>query len=163
MIARTVAAVGIRAAILLSSLYAFADPGAAVPFPSNYREWTHVKTIFVGPRSKNFEQRGGFHHYYANQEAVEGYRSGKFPDGAVIVDEGVYTREEGGVILEGARRSVEVMRKDSLRYGGTGGWGFDRYEGENLTDGAAAAVRNACYSCHAKAQDRDFVYSEIRK
>jgi hypothetical protein len=163
MIARTLAAIGIPAAILLSGFYAFAEPGAAVPFPSNYREWTHVKTIFVGPQSKNFERRGGFHHYYANREAVEGYRTHKFPDGAVIVDEGVYTKEEGGVILEGARRTLDVMRKDSRRYAETGGWGFDQFAGDNRTDGAAAAVRDACFSCHAKAQDRDFVYSEIRK
>src|SRR5262249_29794487 len=101
MIARNVAISGIPIAILLSCIYSSADPGAAVPFPSNHREWTHVKTMFVGPQSKNFERRGGFHHYYANREAVEGYRTHKFPDGAVIVDEGVYTREEGGAMLEG--------------------------------------------------------------
>ena len=163
MISRHAANTGIAVGIVLGCFYAWADSSGAVPFPSDYREWTHVKTMYIGAQSKLFEQRGGFHHYYANSKAVEGYRTGKFPDGSVIVDEGVHTREEGGVILEGARRSVEVMSKDSQRYRDTGGWGFERFEGDNRTEGASAQVREACFNCHAKNQERDFVYSEMRK
>jgi cytochrome P460 len=155
--------IGIAVAVIAGCFLTSADPGAAVPYPVDYREWTHVKTMFIGPQSKLFEQRGGFHHYYANSKAVEGYRTCKFPEGAVIVDEGLNKREAGGVILEGSRRSVDVMRKDSRQYSDTGGWGFEHFEGDNQTDGASAQLRQSCFTCHAKNKDHDFVYSEMRK
>jgi hypothetical protein len=155
--------IGITAAVIAGCFLTSADPGAVVHYPADYREWTHVKTMFIGPQSKLFEQRGGFHHYYANSKAVEGYRTSKFPDGAVIVDEGLNTREAGGTILEGSRRSVEVMRKDIRQYSDTGGWGFERFEGDNQTEGALPQLRQACFACHAKNKDHDFVYSEMRK
>src|SRR3954451_6435388 len=84
---------------------------AVVPYPSGFRGWQHVKSIVVGPESPSFANRGGIHHYYANDKAAEGYRTGKFRDGSVIVDEGVFTKDgEGpakGITLEGERRSVE--------------------------------------------------------
>ena len=150
-------------AILACCFYASANPGAAIPYPVNYQEWTHVKTMFIGPQSKLFERRGGFHHYYANSKAVEGYHTFKFPDGAVIVDEGLNTREVDGVILEGSRRTVDVMHKDSQRYPDSGGWGFEHFEGDIQTEGASAQMRAACFTCHAKNKDHDFVYSEMRK
>jgi hypothetical protein len=49
---------------------------------------------------------------YANPDAVEGYRTGEFPDGAVIVYELVATKEQGGVISEADRRRVDIMSED---------------------------------------------------
>lgn len=81
----------------------------------------------------------------------------------MIVDEGLHARERDGLTLEGQGRSVEVMRKDSERYRETGGWGFERFEGDNKTGSASAEVKAACFACHSKKKDRDLVLSEFRK
>lgn len=137
-----------------------AQEGPAVPYPSEYRTWVMVKSYLITPESKLFKTRGGFHHFYANDKALEGYRMGKFPEGSVIVDEGVHAKDDGGVTIEAALRSVEVMHKDP-RYRATGGWGYERFEGDSTT-GSGGKVQAACFACHAKAQERDYVFSTSR-
>lgn len=143
------------------------DPAAqTVPFPHDYRSWQHVKSIVVGAGHRSFASRGGFHHYYANAKAVEGYRSGRFPNGAVIVDEGVLT-EDGigpakGIVMEGNRRTVDVMVKNDKLYRNTGGWGFEHFEGSEAKGQLDVSGQTKCYECHAKSKDRDHVYSAIR-
>jgi hypothetical protein len=138
----------------------------AVPFPHDYRAWQHVKSIVIGPEHKSFELRGGIHHYYANKKAVEGYRTGRFPNGSVIVDEAVWTQDATGqgkgIVLEGRSRFLDVMVKNDRLYKDTGGWGFEHFEGEKPTGVLDVDRRTRCYECHAKRQDRDHVYSAIR-
>ena len=91
-----------------------------------------VKSMVVGQAHASFPNRGGLHHYYANDKAVAGYRTGTFPDGAIVVDEAVFTKEgEGratGLLLEGERRFLDVMVKDAQRYKSTGGWGYEHFD-----------------------------------
>src|SRR5688572_6703009 len=101
-----------------------AQPAAAVPFPQDYRSWQHVRSIVVGAEHRSFASRGGIHHYYANPKAVEGYRTGRFPNGSIIVDEGVLT-ENGtgqmkGIVMEGHRRTLDVMIKNDRLYKDSG-------------------------------------------
>jgi hypothetical protein len=134
-----------------------------VPFPTEYRAWALVKSSLVGPQSKLFPIRGGFHHFYANDKALAGYRTGRFPDGSVLVDEGLYTREKDGIILEGPKRTVEVMMKNHRRYKDTGGWGFEGFEADNQLNGVLTAEeKTGCFTCHQKAA-RDSVFGELRK
>ncbi len=56
-----------------------------VPYPAGYRNWHHVKSMVIEEGHPLFGAFGGIHHLYANPKAIEGYKSGKFPDGAVIV------------------------------------------------------------------------------
>ncbi len=69
--------------ILTQIPYLFGDSGAGVPYPSGYRTWAVTRSFITGPDSKT----AGFHHYYANAKALQGFSTGSFPDGAVIVDE----------------------------------------------------------------------------
>src|ERR1043165_9995737 len=89
---------------LVGSIVYAARPEPAVPYPDGFRSWQHVKSVVVGPEASGFRNRGGFHHFYANAVAIEGYRSGKFPNGSVIVDEGVYAQNgedrQKGLLLE---------------------------------------------------------------
>ena len=153
--------------ILTGALAAAVALQAEVPYPSGFRGWQHVKSIVVGPEHPSFKNRGGIHHYYANDAAMEGYRTGKFRNGSVIVDEGVFTKDgEGqakGIVLEGERRSVEVMVKDDQLYKETGGWGFEAFDGDARTGKLEASGRAQCHSCHSKAKDRDYVFSAVRK
>jgi hypothetical protein len=158
--------VGSLTAVLIVAGAALAgQPAPAVPFPHGYRAWQHVKSIVVGPEHKSFPTRGGINHYYANHQAIEGYGTGRFPNGSVIVVEGVFTKDgEGqakGIVLEGDRRFLDVMVKNDRLYQETGGWGFDHFEGQERT-GLAISDRSKCYECHAKSKGRDHVFTSIR-
>jgi cytochrome P460 len=133
-------------------------------FPKEFRRWVHVKSVLVGPQSAAFATEGGIHHIYANEKALEGYNSGKFPDGSVIVYDLLETKEVAGNIIEGQTRRVDVMVKQSERFASTGGWEFMSFPGDDHTGGNLTAARQAmCAGCHAHKKDRDFVFSEFRK
>jgi hypothetical protein len=154
----------LKAILLVAAGIACAgDAGAPVPFPAEYRNWAVTRSRVLGPEHKNFATSGGFHHYYANEKAMEGFRTGQFPNGSVVVDERLEVRQEAGATFEGPRKSVAVMEKEATRYQSTGGWGFDVFAGEERTQGASASVRAACFSCHSQRKDHDFLFSEFRK
>jgi cytochrome P460 len=168
-----VSGAGLRRAIFLAlvatcittwSLSLRAKPNDAVPYPAGYRLWTHVKAALIGPQSPAFENSGGIHHIYANEKAMEGYRTGRFPDGSVIVADFLETRENAGVTTEGAQRRIDVMLKDGKRYAVTGGWGFEQFKGDSQTDRMVTAeIAANCFACHSKQKERDSVFSEFRK
>jgi len=155
------------AALLMAAGAIQAGDQPDVPYPTGFRSWQHVKSAMVGPEHKSFPNRGGFHHFYANNIAMEGYRTGKFPNGSVIVDEGVSTKEgEGGakgIELEGERRSVDVMVKNDQLYAETGGWGFEHFEKDSKAGVLPASGRATCLACHSQQKDRDHVFSSVRK
>jgi hypothetical protein len=148
----------------LCGSWAFAgeEPGA-VPYPSDYRKWVHVKSTAVGPQNPRFASNGGLHHFYANAKALEGYKTGKFPDGSVLIDDLLEFKENEGVSAEGARRRVAVMQKDSVRFRETGGWGFEVFKGDEVAPSLKAEGKAACFACHSKQKDRDSVFSQFRK
>jgi hypothetical protein len=119
----------------------------------------HVKSTLVGPASPAFASNGGIHHFYANEKALEGYRTGTFPDGSVLVDDGVEAKESAGVTSDGTRRRVAVMVKEAQRYAETGGWGFDIFKGDGRDASLDSTARAACFACHKKA--RDSVFTEL--
>ena len=140
------------------------DP-PAVAYPEAFRTWQQFRTIVIGPEHSSFAARGGIHHYYANDRAKEGFRTGTFPDGAVLVDEGVRTTDgdgaSKGILFEGERRSLDVMVKNAGLYKDTGGWGFEHFDGDAKAGTLAASGRLTCFTCHAKAK-RDHVFSSVR-
>jgi hypothetical protein len=143
------------------SLWAQLDDPA--PFPKEFRKWAQVKSVLVGPQSAAFATEGGIHHIYANDKALEGYDTGKFPDGSVIVYDLLETKEVVGNTIEGPTRRVDVMLKKS-GHRSTGGWDFMSFQGGNQTSGKLTADRQAaCSQCHAHRKDHDFVFSEFRK
>lgn len=151
-------AVGLVPALAVATALA-ADP-PPVPYPAGYRGWAHVKTMQILPGHPLHESFGGVHHLYANAKALEGYRRGRFPDGAVIVFDLLEAKQDAGTVVDGARKVVGVMRKDAKRYSATGGWGFEAFKGDSRTERAVGAnAAGACYGCHAPQRDRDFVFS----
>jgi hypothetical protein len=159
-----VTALSAATAVIVSfALQPSARSGGGIEYPSTYRGWANVKSAVVGPQSKWFATEGGIHHIYASEKAEEGYRSGKFPDGSVLVYELLETKEVEGITLEGRRKRVDVMVKDSERYGSTAGWGFASFAGESRSDGALSAERHAaCFACHSGSKEHDFVFSVFR-
>jgi hypothetical protein len=144
-------------------LAAYEGPGSPInnderiPFPESYRTWAHVKSTIIGPENPGFANNGGLHHFYANPAAMEGYRTGKFADGAILIDDLVELKADGtGVSREGARRRVAVMLKDSGRFATTGGWGFEIFKADTKEGSLNADGRNACFACHQKAEHSVF-------
>src|SRR6266550_3506279 len=130
------------------SLWAQLDDIA--PFPKEFRRWAHVKSVLVGRQSAAFATEGGIHHIYANDKALEGYDSGKFPDGSVIVYDLLETKEVAGNTIEGQTRRVDVMVKKNDRYASTGGWEFMSFSGDDQTNGKLTVARQAtCAGCHS--------------
>jgi hypothetical protein len=151
-------------ATLLCPVHGFARSDGPIPFPTEYREWAHVKSVLVGPQAPSFPTEGGIHHIYANPKAVEGYRSGTFPDGSVVVYNLLEVTATNGLTVEGPQRRLDMMVKDSQKYRETGGWGFARFMGENRTDDTLTAdAQRSCFACHQKRKDHDSVFSEFRK
>jgi hypothetical protein len=137
---------------------------AKVPFPNGYKSWQHVKTVMFGPEHKSFATEGArIFHFYANPLAVQGYRDGKFPNGAVIVRETLRAvagdGESKGVLKEGERTALDVMWKDDKTYPETGGWGFETFGNKNAR--LAEKDRAQCYACHSKQKDHDLVFSTL--
>jgi hypothetical protein len=140
-----------------------ADP-APVAFPEGYRNWAHVKSMVIEQGHPLYEAFGGIHHLYANKQALQGYRSGKFPDGSVIVFDLLEAKHGGNALQEGARKVLGVMQKDAQKWKETGGWGFEGFKGDSKTERAVGAnAAAACFQCHTSQRDRDFVFSGYRK
>ena len=159
----------LQTVIIALSLLAFVlcllvRAGDDIPFPTEYRKWAHVKSALVGPQSPAFKTEAGIHHIYANSKAVEGYETGKFPDGSIIVYDLLETKEVSGITIEGPQRRFDMMVKNSQRYKENGGWDFARFRDGSRTDGVIPAdIKASCYRCHGQKKDHDFVFSEFRK
>jgi len=145
-----------KIAIVLSMvLAAAAEEKVGVMLPEGYRGWMHVKSVVAVEGGKIFQ-------FYANPAAIEGYRTGKFPNGAIIVRETIRTvageGESKGTLTEGDRSGLDVMVKDEANYKDTGGWGFESFD---LKNGAASGNSAQCYGCHAKQKEHDLVFSTL--
>lgn len=137
-----------------------------VDYPTGYRGWTHVKSMVIQPGSMViqpghplFEISAGIHHIYANAAALEGYRTGSFPDGSVIVFDRMEAISADNAITEGERKILGVMQKDRSRFADTGGWGFEGFIGGDPT----RTVHDTCFGCRGTQKDHDSVFSHWRE
>jgi hypothetical protein len=148
--------------LVVSALAHAAEP---VPFPDGYRNWTHVKSMVIPesghPLSNAF---GGIHHVYVDDAGVAALKVGKgYPDGTVLVfDLLAVEPADGGASVEGERKFVAVMMKDSDRFAATGGWGFEAFAEGQPSKPTVKDADSECFACHQTKQSRDYVYSEWR-
>ena len=157
---------------LAGCLLAFAaTDGDTVPFPQGYRHWVYVHSMIVDTKAEAFAKQpcekpcvGGIYHFYANELGLEGYRKGKFPDGAILADELLEIRQPGdGPSFDGPRRGVGVMVRDSRRYQQTGGWGFGAFDGDGRVQTLNAEEQQACFACHVARKDHAYVFTEYHE
>ncbi len=148
---------------ILLLLPAVSAVAAEVAYPEGWRSWHHVKSMVIEPGHPLYEAFGGIHHIYANPKALEGYRTGKFPDGAVIIFDLLEAKRENNALIEGPRKVLGVMEKDSRRFAATGGWGFEGFAaGDPAKRAVGAKAAEACFGCHASGDTRDGVFSRLR-
>lgn len=145
-----------------SSFFVQTPVAGEVAYPAGYRKWTHVKTSM----SKSGDPAHmGFQHIYANEKAMAGYATGKYAEGSIFVFDVLETMEQpNGNLLEGKRKLVDVMVKDSIQYAATGGWGYEEFKGDSKTERVIKTMaEKACYNCHAKTSGTGYVYSKYRE
>jgi len=94
--------------------------------------------MIIQPGHALYDTFGGIHHIYANKTCMKALQSGKaFPDGAILIFDLLEVKSADNTLTEGQRKVLGVMQKDSKRFAGTGGWGF-----EGLDPWLLAALRN---------------------
>jgi hypothetical protein len=96
-----------------------------------------------------------------NAKAPEGYRTGVFPDGSVIVDERVEIAVADGVVREAKRVNPNVMVKDAGRFPQSGGWGFETFKNDVRTSAITAQINANGHACHTQAKAH--VFSRFRE
>ena len=129
-----------------------ASPIYGVTIPPGYRDW---KLISVTHEEGDFNQ---LRAQLGNDLAIKAYSEEKlpFPDGAIIValhwkrvasdkDNKVFGKEQA--FVAGPAANMQVMVKDSKKYGATGGWGFGDFRDGKASD---QALHEKCFSCHAR-------------
>lgn len=131
-----------------------------VAFPDGYRQWKLIKTHMTGPNNPAAPKYAGFNHIYANDKAFEGYRTGNWADGAIIVFDVIEAVENKGDLSLGKRKFIDVMVRDSRKYASTGGWGFEEFmEGDKTKAALTEEAQNTCFACHKKGAGADLVFT----
>ncbi len=145
------------------SFYATYGSKTQVDYPEGYREWTHVKSMVIEEGHPLYNSFGGIHHIYANDKALKALKKGiAFQEGSVFVFDLLEAKRENNAIVEGNRKVVGVMQKDSKRFGSTGGWGFEGFKGDSK-ERVVLDPQKDCFSCHASQKNTDYVFSSYRK
>lgn len=134
-----------------------ATEGAAKPVHGKYIDW---RLLGVSHR----EDKKTLRAILGNDTAIEAARNDQtkpWPDGSVLAK--VVWKESTHpnwpqAIVPGEFASAEAMVKDSVKYAGTGGWGFGRWEAGQLVMHEEAKAKE-CFACHAPMKHNDYVYT----
>lgn len=142
------------------------DGSIRLPKDDYRKTWSHIGSWAAVDSDSPAH---GIHDVYAPQATVEAYRkTGKFPDGAILLKEVRAFKEEilttGTVGYGGDITVTFVMVKDSTRrFEGKNvlwgdGWGWGLYEAKDPSKQAAKSYKESCQTCHIPAKDTDFVF-----
>ena len=144
------------------------DAKGNISLPKGYR----TKWVFLGVWSINGDSEEGgakeLHNVYTEQKTVTAYRkTGKWPDGAVLIKEVLKTKT-GGMTTGRVSRAADthvvfVMVKNAKgRFKGNPlwgkGWGWALFKAPNLAKQVATNFRSDCLGCHVPAKMDDWVY-----
>ncbi|MBS7455781.1 cytochrome P460 family protein [Coralloluteibacterium stylophorae] len=135
-----------------------AAPVYGVELPEGYRQWP-----LVAP-AQEAAPLDELRVVLGNPVALRAYGDGTrpFPDGTVLVKLAwthVPSPDFEPASVPGAATTVQVMVKDSRRYGDTGGWGYGRFVAGRPVD---EAQHRTCHACHAaRVADRDYVFTRL--
>jgi hypothetical protein len=155
--------ISLLSVVLLSANLSLAQEKAKVAYPVGYRDWPHVKSMLIhDTKHPLYNPFSGLHHIYVNKKGLEAYKKGgPSPDGTIIVFDLLEATVDQGAYVEGARKFIGVMQKDSKKFKETGGWGYDAFEKDTknsfVKDGG-----KGCYNCHIGQKDKDYVFSKYR-
>ncbi len=145
--------VGIALAALLGAAAVPASEQAAGP-ARDYRSWTHTKSMVIVDRSSGLY---GMHHIYANDVALATLKAGgTYKDGAEFAVSFYELETKDGGTTQGKKIKVGFMRKDA-KAAMTDGWIYSALGPDGLPKPIDPV--KACFDCHKKAKDSDFIFS----
>lgn len=134
-----------------------------VKIPAGYRDWQMISVAHEAGSLNDLRAILG------NDVAIKAFREGTrpFPDGAIIarlawkyVPSAENNTAFGQVqsFVPGAATNIQLSVKDSVKYAGTGGWGFGQFE--DGKPNRSETLLNTCFPCHAGApKTNDFVFT----
>lgn len=146
------------------------DKEGALVRPEGYREW-----IFVGtPVTPNDMNDGKapfpeFHHVYIHPKAyIEYKKTGKFPDGTILVKElvsvGSKKATSGNGYFQGEFIGLEATVKDTQKYpkepGNWAYFSFTSKDHKTLAPTAKAFPAASCNACHQGSAAEDWVFTQ---
>lgn len=134
----------------------------------SYREWVYIGTPLtpndLNPPAANFPE---FHNVYIHPSDFDHWkRTGRFPDGTVMVKElvtvGATQATSGKGYFMGEYIGLETTIKDSVRFADEpGNWAYFSFgHSYPLADSAAPFPAPACNACHATSAADDFVFTQ---
>jgi Cytochrome P460 len=145
---------------------AYVSKTGEITLPENFRKhWVHLGSWVVTDAKAPGH---GFHDVYTQPDAAKGYaKTGKFPDGTVLVKE-IRKLGSGKMTTGEAQWATDnavwfVMVKDSKsRFKGNPnwgeGWGWALFEAKNPKLNTAKSYIESCLGCHTPAQATDWVF-----
>jgi len=137
---------------------------AEVEYPTDYRSWTRVKSMVILEGHVHYDAFGGFHHVYANDDALAALKAGKlYPKGSIFVFELYEVVKVDNAISEGNRKVIGVMEKDPDRFSVTAGWGFEDFKAADPNQRSVTNMQEQCMSCHETQKSSDYVYSTYQE
>ena len=153
-------------AVIVTSFGAAAtSTGYEVRFPNEFRDWFLVNSMTAGKDSPVFGHVDGMHFVHVNAKGLPTLKKGgpfPYPDGTIFMDDVHEFSVRDGASVEGVRKAVTVMVKDSKKYASTGGWGFQVWLGGDPSKPQvpdADHAITACLACHTPQKDQDYVFS----
>jgi hypothetical protein len=130
-----------------------------VTFPADYKNWRVLST-------SHRTDKNSLRVILGNDIAMQAARSGPqaaWPDGTILAKvawkEAVHEKWPAAIV-PGELTHVEFMVKDSRKFTATGGWGYGRWLGRELSPyGADAGFAKECFDCHTAVKDTDYVFT----
>ncbi len=157
-----------RSGLTEESFSPYVDDKGNISLPKDFHEWYFLGTWGVATDEDNEVGSKGFHNVYTQPETVLAFRkTGKFPDGAVLVKELLkaktdsmttgeisYASEtEGWFIMI---KDAEGRFKDNKLWGD--GWGWALFNADNPTKTVTEDYKSDCLPCHEPAKKDDWIY-----
>jgi hypothetical protein len=134
----------------------------ALQIPAGFQHWYFVNSMIITKDSPSFSAIEGLHHIYVNDIGLPRLLKGgstPYPDGTMFVDDVRDVSLVDGAFLQGGRKAIPVMLKDSKKYAATGGWGFQAWAGGDPKKPLVTDAVKGCFGCHAPQRTNDYTFS----
>ena len=103
---------------------------------------------------------GGMHNVSVNAVGLPALKKGiVFPDKTIFVSDLHEFTVSDGSFIEGGRKVLALMVKDTKKYATTGGWGFQAWAGGDPKKPVVTDATKQCFTCHEPQKAHDYVFS----
>ncbi len=130
-----------------------------IAWPGDYTKW---KLVSVSHRLDHHSLRAIYGNAIA-QKAIKEGKTNPWPDGTIlgkIVWWESFAPDWNAAVVPENVVHVEFMEKDAEKYAKTGGWGYSRWVGNDLTPyGKDANFEQECFACHTPVASKDYVFT----